>query len=125
MSAGPFIISRYEATYGTPTEIHPIRVQPETTGAFSDTGINTPPVGDTTSPISAVVTRSRRGLGLHPRVISLRLLNDPPEGYSADSRIRLVCLTENFYVSAAVKGRVIGYLGTQWTVVGFSPEIAA
>lgn len=126
MSAGSFVLSRYQASYAT-TQIHPIRVQPETvSAATTDTTPvpNSAPTGAVNNPISAVVSRSRRSRGLLPRVIRLRLTTGTPAGgYIAGSVTVIPALTETFYNACPV-GKTVTYLGATWTVVGRSAEIA-
>jgi len=124
MSAGPFSQTFYVANYGGENIVHPIRLQPETTGASIGGTINVPGVTEATNPISAIVSKSRRGLGLHPRVIHMKLLGDPPEGYSDNSKVSIVALTETFYNAAATTGTVVTYLTTTWSVTGFDAEKA-
>jgi hypothetical protein len=124
MSAGIFIETTYEANYGAGTATHPIKLQPETLLADIGGTANAPAAGAPNNPISALVSKSRRGLGLHPRFVYLLLTGAPPAGYEANSRARLVCLTTAFYALAAIRGTVVNYLGTTWKVTGFDAEKA-
>ena len=125
MSAGAFINSRYAANYAAAT-IHPIRVQPETIAASAAAPggavTNDPPADPTTNPISAQVTKSTRSLGLHARLISIKVTGTPPTGYLAGSTVRLPALTPAF-AAAAIKGVVITYLGATWEVIGTRAEV--
>lgn len=128
MSAGAFIISRYAAQYGTGTQIHPIKIQPETQTLSVTIGgtatANLPPAGAVNNPISAIVSGSKRGRGLVPRTISFRFSGTPPAGYRAGSILTLPMLT------SALSGAAIGATGTYTPagtaaaieVVGISPE---
>lgn len=128
MSAGAFINSKYAASYGTGTQIHPIRVQPETQTLSVTIGgtatANLPPTGAVNNPISAIVSGSRRGKGLIPRTISFRFTGTPPAGYKAGGILTLPLLT------SALSGAPVGALGTYTPagtaaaieVVGISPE---
>jgi hypothetical protein len=123
MSAGPFERTRYQATYLS-TAIHPIRVQPETIAlaeAGAPTNTNDPPALSITIPISAVVSKSDRGLGLRPRKFNLELTGTPPTGYSPGSRVSVPILTEAFYESIPVNDEVT-YLSTTWQVISKTPE---
>jgi len=126
MSAGAFVLSRYQASYLT-TNIHPIRVQPETINAAtvgSTPVTNTAPTGAINVPISASVSRSKRSLGLRPRSITMRLTGSVvPTGYLIGSLTRIPCLTNAFFNAASPRGTVISYLGTQWTVTGADAEL--
>jgi hypothetical protein len=126
MSAGSFSLTRYASSYN-PANIHPIRVQPETLlavtiGATPVT--NTVPTGAVNNPISAIVSRSKRSRGLMPRSIRIRLTGTPvPATYAAGSVTTIPVLQEAFYNACAL-GVTITYLGSTWTVVGRSPELA-
>ena len=124
MSSGKFTETFYTANYGGINAVHPIRLQPETTGATVGGTPNVPGVAAATNPISAIVSKSRRGLGLHPRRVYMKLTGDPPAGYDANARATLVCLTETFYNLAAIKGAQVTYLTVPWTVTGFDAEKA-
>lgn len=122
MSAGVFISSKYRATYGSGTNVHPIKIQPETTGLQFGAEINVPPVEDATSPISAVVSNSRRSIGLTPRKVSFRFLSDTPQSgrYKAGSVISLPWLVA--IPSTFIKGLQGTYLGEAVELVSVSPE---
>lgn len=123
MSAGVFTRSRYQASYDD-TQIHPIRVQPETI-AMADSGAptttNAAPTGSISNPISAKVSAGRRELGLKPRRFVLEVTGTPPTNYSAGSRVTLPILTESFYNAIAVNDTVT-YLGATWEVISKIPE---
>lgn len=124
MSAGAFVRSKYQASYDT-DQIHPIRVQPETIALAEDgapTNTNAAPTTDITNPISAIVSKGRRGLGLHPRKFNLQLTGTPPATYITGSKVSIPILTTTFYNSIAV-GSDVTYLGTTWQVISKSPEI--
>lgn len=122
MSAGTFGKTFYQASYGGGTNIHPIKVQPETIAASTGDADNDPPTGPITNPISAQASGGRRSIGLHARIIYLQLLGTPPAEYSAGSRTKIPCLTEAFYNAAIAPGATISYLGTTWKVIGSSEE---
>lgn len=125
MSAGLFIASRYEASYGDGLQIHPIRVQPETEAAAIGATTNAPPAGTPTSPISAQVSGSRRRLGLFARMVRLEIDGAPPATYAAFSRVAIPALNEAFYNAASVRGTEVAYLGTTWLTAGVTAERAA
>ena len=123
MSAGSFLRTRYQASYDT-SEIHPIRIQPETAAMAEEgapTNTNDAPSGSVTNPISAVVSNSRRSLGLTPRKFNLQLTGTAPTGYVVGSTVAVPILTEAFYNSIAVNDEVT-YLSTTWQVVSKTPE---
>lgn len=124
MSAGSFVRSRYQATYDG-DNVHPIRVQPETIAmseAGAPTNTNAPPSLDVTNPISAVVSRGNRSLGLIPRKFNLELTGTPPTGYVVGSRVSVPVLTGTFFSEVPVNSEVT-YLGTTWQVISKTPEI--
>lgn len=123
MSAGAFVRSRYQAEYIT-TQIHPIRVQPETISASIGGVTNAPPAGAQNNPISAKVSGSKRTLGLVARKIVIAApTSSPPTGYSPGGKTTIPALTSGFY-NAAIKGVNCTYLGATFQVVGRSQEYA-
>jgi hypothetical protein len=124
MSAGNFLRSRYAASYGAGTAIHPIRVQPETLAASIGGTTNDPPEGAISNPISASVSRGKREKGLKPRTISIQFpATGQPTGYKASGTTVIVGLTIEFW-NLAIPGAVINYLGVACTVIGRSAEEA-
>lgn len=125
MSAGRFLRSRYIASYNT-DNIHPIRVQPETlelTVPGPPIVANTAPIGATNQPFSAVISRGIRQLGLRPRTVTIELTSGtPPAGYDIRSRVTLPVLNLQL-PPLLVPGTPIEYLGADWEVVSFQPEI--
>lgn len=122
MSAGAFKISKYGASYGGGGAVHPIRIQPETESATIDGTANAAPTGEVGNPISAVVSRGGRALGLNARMVSLRSpATGQPTGYAANSVTRIPCLTTAFF-DKCVKGSTCSYNGASYTVVGTSAE---
>jgi len=128
MSAGAFITARYPAQYGAGTQIHPIRVQPETLTLSVTIGgaavTNSQAAGAVNNPISAVVSRSKRGRGLIPRSITFRFTGTPPTGYKAGSTLSLPAL--NSALTGAPNGATgtytVGATASPIEVVGVSPE---
>jgi hypothetical protein len=124
MSAGAYTLSKYDATYAT--EIHPIRVQPETIAASIGTVTNAPPAGALTSPISCSVSRGNRQIGLRARLVRLTYsAANAPAGYDTrGGTITIPALTEAFY-NVAIRGASATYLGETMTVQGRSAEVAS
>lgn len=120
MSAGNFVTVSYNASYAA--TIHPIRIQPETSGATIGATDNNPVTDAPTSPISAQVSRSTRSLGLHARVVYAKVSGTPPTGYSTNARVKIPALTLAFF-GAAVKGVTMTYLGADWVVTGRRAEV--
>lgn len=122
MSAGAFTFTVYTASYADGAA-HPIRVQPETLAATAGGIANAAADGvDANNPISAMVSASKRSLGLHARTVTLELTGTPPTGYKVGSRVRIPCLTEGFYDAVAIKGTPVTYLGTTWRTSYVTPE---
>lgn len=123
MSSGNFVIGRYTATYDN-TQIHPIRVQPETLelsltiGAGSVT--NASAAGAINNPISAIVSKSRRGIGLVARIMRVRFTGEPPTDYQENGVITLPVV--NPALMSAPKGATGTYLGAAIVLVGMTPE---
>lgn len=124
MSAGAFVVSRYQAAYNA-AQIHPIKVQPETLALVINAVTNDPPVAAATSPISASVSSGKRQLGLTAAKVSIRFSAAPPAGYLANSTIRLPLLNTAIR-AAAVRSATGTYLGVAIIVVSnFSPEVVS
>lgn len=123
MSAGVFERSKYQADYGGGTAIHPIRIQPETAELTINSVTNDPPAGAVTNPISALVSRGRRSLGLHPRFVTIAFTATPPTGYATGQTYRVPLLTPTI-AAEAVSGATGTYLGVAIEVVSNgAPEI--
>lgn len=123
MSAGSFTTVGYPADYGAGTNIHPIRVQPETLTATAGGSANTPEdIATATSPISAMVSGSRRGLGLHARTVRLKSPAVPPATYSVNSKTEIPAVSKTFYTACLVTGATVNYLTTTWVVEGTTAE---
>lgn len=116
MSAGAFETVAYEAQYTT-GEFHPIKIQPETKALTIDGQNNNPVSGATvTNQISAMVGASKRQLGLHASMVSIKFTATPPTGYKADSILRLPLLSD-LIRAKAVKTATGTYLGVAIVVV--------
>lgn len=103
MSAGGFVKAKYAASYDADSNIHPIRVQPETITCEINGVANDEPAGDITNPISALVSRGRRARGLIARTVTLvSAVTGQPTGYKAGGFTTIPCLTEAFYEQAAL-----------------------
>ena len=124
MSAGAFTIIGYEADYGDGTLVHPIKVQPETLaltiGGVTNAGTA---VTNINNPISAQVSKGKRTLGLHARMVSFEFTATPPTGYAANQTLRLPILTKDMK-DVSTAGSTGTYLGVAIRVVSnFSPEV--
>lgn len=128
MSAGDFTIVNYEADYNN-TQIHPIRLQPETLqaefGATATPGegvINAAPTGVTNNPISALATLGRKQAGLRARFVVGRWTSTRPAGYSGNTFKLIVPDRSNF--DGVNVGQSVRYLGQLGTIVSKEPERA-
>jgi len=123
MSAGAYTRTKYAASYGSSTNVHPIRVQPETLAATIDGTANDPPSADISNPISASISRNRNSLGLRARIVILEApATGQPTGYKPGGLTKIPALTQAFF-NAAVKGATCTYLGASFEVVSKSDEI--
>ena len=121
MSAGFFSKTKYQASYGAGTSIHPIRIQPESALATIGSVANTAPTGAVNNPITASVSGSKRSNRLISRRVVIQLDGDPPAGYDERSVVYLPALTPTFY-NAAVVGAAVTYLEKTWKVLSRRQE---
>lgn len=126
MSSGAYVTAGYRATYNT-QNIHPIKVQPETLLlAVSIGGSNVvnsgEPLDDISVPISAVVSRGKRSLGLNARTITVEFTQGVPAGYLPGAITTVAAV--NPALLGAPRGATGTYLGLPVRVVGTSPETA-
>lgn len=122
MSAGKFETASYAASYAANTN-HPIRVQPETMALAFGANTNGDAIGAINNPISAVVSRTRRSLGLRPRTVTIKFTGEPPEGYEDAGLITLPWLQTTGF-NALVRGTTGTYLDADVEVVSTEPERA-
>ena len=120
MSSGAFLLSRYEASFGTFTM--PIRVQPETVQFTDGTIANDPPAGAVNLGLFARARKNSTEYGVGARSVTIRWDVDPPTDYDGDTAV-VPILTEAAF-NAYVIGANVTYLGTAATVVGRSAEQA-
>lgn len=122
MSAGTFVFSRYQATYIDGSNIHPIRVQPETL-ALTYSGTANAATGDAiTNPISALSSLGSRAKGLKPRAVTVQFpATGQPTGYKPLGVTKVPILTEALWDSI-IANTDITYLGVTCRVVSKSAE---
>lgn len=119
MSAGRFELVSYQTDLGT---LVPARVQPETLDATFGGAINSSPPGAPSAGYpSIVISRGKRGNGIHPRTVTVSITSGLPTGYVTPGRFVIPCMNRTAYDSAT-KGAAAGYLGGTGKVVGKSPE---
>lgn len=123
MSAGQFLRSKYQASYGGGTAIHPIRIQPEALDVDFSSLSNVEPDEDINNPISAIASLGNRQIGLRPRFVTLKQnpLGSVPPGYKLEGETRLAILKPDVWESIFV-GEDITYLGGSYTVISKTPE---
>lgn len=123
MSAGNFIDASYAADNGL---IFPVRIQPETAQLTLDTATNTEPTADIDDGLpTLVISKSRRGFGVHPRSVTIVLTADgtgKTEEYKEGRTYRIPILQKAMYDSL-VKGDVGTYLGIACKLVSKTPEL--
>lgn len=118
MSAGAFVISRYEANNG---DIFPIRIQPETLALTLGGTANSAPTDPVDQSIFARTGGGRRRYGRQARQVRIRFTAAPPTGYAAGSVITLPALTPEFFNSLTPDSTGT-YLGAAVRLVGTSSE---
>lgn len=128
MSAGAFTTTSYAAEYDA-AQVHKIRVQPETLALAINAQANAAPSVLPTSPISAIVSKSKRSLGLHAATVTIKSTSATasPAGYIPGATITLPLLNPTIRSAAktATASTSVSYLGvTTWKVAGYSEEKA-
>lgn len=119
MSAGQFVLSKYETDNG---DIVPIRVQPETLALTDGMKANAAPTAAVSAGFpSAQVSAGRRSLGINARKVSLRFTAAPPDGYAPNGILSVPVLKVDTF-AAYTKGASVTYLEKAAVVVGRSPE---
>lgn len=113
MSAGPFLISKYESDEGV---VHSIRIQPETLTVAD----NAEPAGAVTASF-VKVSGSRRSFGVHPRRITLSRSVGTADYGSAKAYARIPMLTLAAF-DAAVVGSTVAYAGVDWVIASKAAE---
>lgn len=121
MSAGAFLISKYQAKYGDGTNIHPIQLQPETLALTIDAVANAAPAGAINRTGSARVSGGRRQIGINAELVRIKFSGATPDGYKADGVITLPLLAPAIRAKA-IRGAVGTYLTLPIIVVGTSSE---
>lgn len=111
MSAGAFLLTRYESDQGT---IHEIKVQPETVAATFDGTANAATTDDVDSVFAAEVSRGARAYGLRPRKVRVKFGATPPDGYQPFTTISLPILQQSVFDAIAPDDPVV-YAGATGT----------
>lgn len=120
MSTGAFIFSRYRSWYTT--DVHPIRIQPETLTLTIGTTSNAAPTAAVDNNQRVVVSGGRR-IGIRPRKLGVRITDGGENDYLVGSVIYVPWLNDaTFFTVAAQAGATGTYNGAQVEVIGNSPE---
>ena len=119
MSSGAFTLAQYSTDADN---IVPLRVQPETLAATLGS-VNASASGSLSAGFpSAQVSKSKRGLGIHARTVSIRFdEGQTPEGYAVGAVLRIPVTTKARF-DALSKASAVTYLTKTGKVVGKSPE---
>lgn len=107
MSAGNFILSKYESDTG---DVHQIKIQPETSAASLGGTANQAPSGAVDSVFAAEVNRGARAYGLRPRKVTIGFTDDAPDGYRPYTSISIPVLQESVFNGLAI-GDSVTYNG--------------
>lgn len=118
MSAGAFILSRYQADNG---DIHPIRIQPETALANVG-GVNSPPAGAADVAVFARTGGGKREYAKKARSVSVRFTGAAPDGYAPNTTLRIPILTSSIFDDIIPGGTTGTYLGSPVIVIGKQAE---
>lgn len=121
MSAGPFVVRRYECS--ALNRRMKIRIM-QTTQLLSLSGIgaNNQPPGAVNLPLFVSAGLEEGELGVRPRILLVRFTN-PPGGYSFGTRLRIPILRPLLW-NSAIPGVTTGvYRGRPLVVVGKLPEV--
>lgn len=119
--AGPFSIAKYESSEGT--FVYKIKVQPETIAASFGSTSNAEPSGARTPFLpSAVISRSRRSIGVHPRTVSVKVTATGVSAANAVNSIIQIPILSKATYAAIVEGAVGVYQGDTIVVVTRHPE---
>ncbi len=120
MSAGAFERTRYTTDGGAQVNI---RVQPETLAASLGGTVNagSATAADAGYP-SAIVSKSRRGIGIHPRTVTVKFQGaSVPAGYLAGQSYTIPVMSDSAWANLA-SGSSITYLGTACDFISKNPE---
>lgn len=119
MSAGKFDLFNYVTNAG---HVVAIKLQPETLEATIGGSINASPPGTVDSEFpSALVSKSRRAIGIHPRTVTIRSTGSLATGYKADQLYTIVVCGKTVWDGIA-KNQAANYLGGTGKVVSKTDE---
>lgn len=122
MSAGNFIFSRYEVSGLAGNPIMIARIQPETQDLVLGGATNEPGGATVTLPLRVNISGNRNALGVKPRTVSLRWVDNIPAGYSPNGVLVVPIMSEALWESVDPGITTGTYLGGTVRVVGKSPE---
>lgn len=118
MSAGGFVLSRYEMNNGT---VVPIQVQPETVALTNGTVANAATANPVTLSVRAKARKGNREYGIGARNISITFNGALPDGYKAGEILTVPILTEAAW-NAYQPGGTVTYLGETATIISQKSE---
>lgn len=118
MSAGKFVVSKYEGDGGY---VWSCRVQEETLDLTIDGTANAAPDGDVDIDLGGIRLRpGKRQLGVNPRTVQLEFTGDIPTGYTGDDLV-VPILQKSVFDGYSVDDTGT-YLGQAVKVVRKTPE---
>lgn len=120
MSAGAFLISKYEAD--TTSEVYPIKVQPETLTFVFDATNNAPTTTPLTSSDYVYARGATQRYGIKARRVTIKWIGVVPDGYEPTQRLSVPILTKALYDDIRVGAATATYLGQSCQVVGKTDE---
>lgn len=122
MATNARLNSRYETDSSNGGVISPIQVTQPILDCEINSVANAAPAGAINNRGSATSSQGKRSAGINARTVTLKFTGALPDGYVANSRVRVPVLTPATYASWAQTGRTGTFRGSAVEVVGFSPE---
>jgi hypothetical protein len=123
MSAGQFLDSKYASNDGL---VFPVRLQPETLALTLGGTANTATADAIDAGLPTLVTRkSRKGFGVHPRSVTVRLTADgtgQTADYEAEGTLHTIPVLQAATWEGYTKGATGTYLGIACILVSKTPE---
>jgi hypothetical protein len=122
MSTGSFVDSIYQSNKPS-SNLHPIKVQPETLTLTLDGTANTAPAGPTTSELRAFSSSRKRRGAVNARKVGLEVTSAGPNEYKVGSQIYVPWLDPDTFYTVTLGDNITGtYNGAGVKVIGSSEE---